>query len=312
MRGPVLSYAVPMSSQDMFQIWPSRASERLHSAVVGFSTLSCDVAHDRRSLRWMAFTLIELLVTIAVIGLLAALLLPAVNTAKTRVVSASCLNNLKQIQACWLMYANDNNDFVPPNRSTHTNGVWRSSPDSWIGNSSALYDTDTRGIEGGLLFRYDYNRSLKTYRCPADKSMARGLDGKDLGLPRTRSYSMSGCLGGNYDTNREPDTIQRASAIKEPAGLFVFLDEHQESIDDAHFLVWPLPDQRWVNMPADRHGQSGVLSFADGHAERWKWKCPKNFKRAGNYWKKTENAGDLADLRRLQAAYWHLPGAVAP
>ena len=268
---------------------------------------------DGKSQMISGFTLLELLVVIAVIAILAALLVPVLGKAKTRVIAASCVNNLKQLQMCWVMYVNDHNDFVPPNRSTLSNGVWRSSRDSWIGNSSAIYDADTRAIEGGLLFRYDYNRSLRTYHCPADKSTVRTPDGKDLALLRTRSYSMSGCLGGNYDTNREPDTIQRPTAIRSPSQLAVFVDEQENSIDDAHFLVWPLPDNRWVNMPADRHGQAGTFSFADGHAERWKWRWPKPFQRTRErYWKKVENQEDAKDLQRLQRVYWHLPSAVAP
>jgi prepilin-type processing-associated H-X9-DG protein len=77
--------------------------------------------------------------------------------------------------------------------------------------------------------------------------------------------------------------------------------ENEDSIDDAHFLTWPVPDDRWGNMPADRHGQAGVLSFADGHAESWKWRCPKPFKHK-RYRKRVESPADLADLRRLQEA----------
>jgi hypothetical protein len=45
-----------------------------------------------------------------------------------------------------------------------------------------------------------------------------------------------------------------------------------------------------------------VLSFADGHAESWKWKWPKQFKHKQSYWKRVESPADLADLRRLQDA----------
>lgn len=111
---------------------------------------------------------------------------------------------------------------------------------------------------------------------------------------------MNGCLGGR--TNETQTVIKYYQEIRSPAEAFVLIDEHEGTIDDAHFLVWPFPDDRWVNLPTDRHSQGCNLSFADGHAERWQWKAPKNFNNAQSYWKKADNDADLADLRRLQAA----------
>ena len=92
-----------------------------------------------------------------------------------------------------------------------------------------------------------------------------------------------------------------------PAKLFVFIDEHEKSIEDGFwefsFVGGPPGGDVWLSLPADRHNQGCNLSFADGHVETWKWSWRKNFIDHGQQeGQPVVNDQDHRELRRLQSA----------
>lgn len=70
------------------------------------------------------FTLIELLVTLVIIAILAAMLLPTLNTAREKARSANCVSNLRVIMVGIAMYADTEAAFMPPSLAVLANGVY--------------------------------------------------------------------------------------------------------------------------------------------------------------------------------------------
>jgi prepilin-type N-terminal cleavage/methylation domain-containing protein/prepilin-type processing-associated H-X9-DG protein len=244
--------------------------------------------------RFQAFTLIELLVVIAIIAILAGMLLPALARAKAKAHGTKCLSNLRQLQLCWQLYVDDNDDRMPPQYTT----VLAALPGAWLlGNAQT--DLNSSNIAHGVL--YFYNQSAEIYHCPADKSTVTG----HKNLLRTRSVSLNWYLGSDPKVYYTPRIKLRSSEVVNPgpSQVYAFIDEDDLSINDGTYFCPEEYGPEWGDIPADRHGLGCNLSFVDGHADHWRWAWPKHGRQNGIL---PVNAKDKQDLQRIWAAS---PGA---
>jgi len=254
-----------------------------------------------------AFTLIELLVVIAIIAILAALLLPVLSKAKESAYTVGCLNNLKQLEVCWHLYAVDHRDRLAPNNSVMLIGGGALATDiSWCPDH-ARTDTNTIDLRNGLLF--PYNTSVGIYHCPADRSTVLDSNGQPTSQLRNRSYNMSQSANGYNEYLALPAPVYHLPAWEKfteirrpnPSQLFVFIDEHPDTMLDSQFgnpVGMPYYPPIWWDKPADRHKIGCCLSFSDSHAERWRWKVPKTPAYAGQ----PVGPGEQPDFERVQNA----------
>jgi prepilin-type N-terminal cleavage/methylation domain-containing protein/prepilin-type processing-associated H-X9-DG protein len=226
------------------------------------------------------FTLIELLVVIAIIAILAAMLLPALAVAKARAKTINCVNSNKQIGLAFVMYAQDNNDYLPPLNT----GYWPAYTSIWW---FQVLDT------GRYLTSTSVSNNI--WRCPAvmDEDISPAVTGF-YGSP-CEGY---GPLEGNtitagiirYGLNSDGKTPLGSltlAQIKRASQLWLMGDvgvpkkfQNWDKFTTAGYYTeittkQPSPTMGWAvnpfKQPACRHNKRAVFSFCDGHVESWTW-----------------------------------------
>ncbi|MGD0743923.1 MAG: prepilin-type N-terminal cleavage/methylation domain-containing protein [Verrucomicrobiota bacterium] len=266
-----------------------------------------NIAPESRTLRpaleagRAAFTLLELLVVMAIIAVLAALLLPALSRARAQAQGIQCLGNTRQLLLAWQFYVHDNDDQLPYNlglvgSSFRTSLNWVNNVMTWGLDPD---NTNLATITDAGLGPY-ISGATRIYRCPADNvlSAVQQAAGWDA---RIRSYSMNAMVGnaGDFSINgfnvNNPDYTQffKITQILQPADIFVFLDEHPDSINDGYFLDKAAENTyaassggpayksaRWIDLPATYHNRATTFSFADGHSALHRWLQPDTYRPA--------------------------------
>jgi len=198
----------------------------------------------RSNRRARGFTLMEMLTTVAIIGVMAALLMPALRGVLEKGKSAKCASNLRQIGGALLQYAADNDGTLPTLQTATSSYVNALTPylpvTRWRYAGAEIYGDTTEGI----------------YRCPEAKVFQWG---GGYGVNETHMIKSSGGV--------------KLTKIESPARLWLIGDACQTGLpkNPTWFAVRCPFEANWGSdhEPAPRHGQRVNITFADGHLESW-------------------------------------------
>lgn len=226
-----------------------------------------------------AFTLVEMMVVVAVIGILASLLLPAISKAKEKAWRIKCVSNLRQVGQAFILYADDHKGQLPP---LNSGGPWGSTvvptnPTNWWYQilTDGHYMPETNDVQG-------------IWRCPA-------VRGDDFNTPFGKRMDGYGPVEGKVYISKLPSIIDYAykadgtprgssylTEIKRPSQLWLVGDvgvpKDPKNVPDGGYktdIVTFAPDEYGdyahtiPKQPAVRHGSKANVSFVDNHVEAW-------------------------------------------
>ncbi len=256
------------------------------------------------------FTLLELLVVIAIIGILAAMLFPALSRARQRSQGIMCMNNGHQMITAIHLYGGDNNDFFPPNPDDGNTipGYNWCSGEAGIGQPQEFDPDVISDPTRSLLVKY-LSGNITVFHCPADtrQGLYQGSNPALIGriVPAARTFSMSQAVGtvdpgydateysppashygvpnlsvngpwlNNQDTHHRNSpwaTYGKLSSIVAPgpSTLWVLVDENPSGLNDAAF-AFGMEDAEWIDAPGSYHNGACGFAFSDGHSETHRW-----------------------------------------
>lgn len=268
-----------------------------------------------------AFTLIELLVVIAIIAMLLAIVMPALKKAKEAGKRVICQSNVRQLTQAWKTYAEENKGILAP---AMTSAITAGEPFGW-GNNTPTWVGWTTNVDNRLAVEaaitlgtfYPYVNTLKAYRCTNHQSANTGV-ADTTQVKRIRSYSIVDSLNGydfiKYSGLQYGRPVKQLTELRNSSARIAFIDEGRETAQGWSIHPDPTAYKFW-DVPGSQHSDGTVLSFADGHAEYWRWEDQKTMsfieraKYLSDYGSsytlgEASNQGTNPDYQRLYRGIW--------